>query len=436
MTCEEAVAFIQSTRAFAVKSGLHRMRRLCALLGNPQQRLRFVHVAGTNGKGSVCSFLSAALTAAGYKTGLFISPYVVDFRERIQIGGAMIPKRELIACVQRVKPLIEQMIAEGEAPTTFEITTAVALYWYARQQCDLVVLEVGLGGRLDSTNVIERSLVSVITSIGLDHMQYLGDTVEQIAYEKCGILKPGGVLVSSDGQPEGALAVILEQAARTGNELILPNVASAEVLERSIEGTRFRYGGLELSLRMAGEHQLRNATAAFEALSVLRERRGLVIPDDAIAQGFSRVRFPARLEVLSRRPLVLLDGAHNLPGAQALCAALPLCRPRRLIAVLGMLGDKDTAGVVGQLGYCFHQIITTTIDNPRAAPAEELAELARPYCSAVTACPPVAEALRLALGRADENTAVVVCGSLYLASEARGYLLRALSTAPRPAGRR
>lgn len=423
MTCEQAVAFIQSTRSFAVKNGLQRIRQLLELLGNPQQGLRFVHVAGTNGKGSVCSFVAAALTAAGYRTGLYISPYVVDFRERMQINGRMISKQGLVQAVKQVKPAVDKMITSGDAPTTFDITTAVALCWYARQRCDVVVLEVGLGGRFDSTNVIEQSLVSVITSIGMDHMQYLGGTIEQIAFEKCGILKPGGVLVASANQPPAALAVMMEQAAAAGNRLVLPGLASVEVLERSIEGTRFRYGGLALQIQMAGDHQLINATAALEALSVLREQ-GLLIPDAAIVEGFGQVRFPARLEIVSRRPLVLIDGAHNLPGAEALAAALSLCHPRKLTAVFGMAADKDVAGVVDRLGYCFHQVITTTINNPRAASAQELAALLRPYCSRVTACPQVPQALRLALQAAGEEGAVVVCGSLFLASEARALLVK------------
>ena len=258
MNGTQAVEYIHSLRHRGKKSGLDKMRRLLQFLGNPQDRLKFIHVIGTNGKGSTSTMTANILTDCGYKTGLFISPFILDFRERMQIDGQMIAPEELAACVQEVKPFADQMEAAGECPTEFEMVTAAALVFFARQQCDIVVLEAGIGGRLDCTNVIETAVAAVICAIGLDHVQILGNTVEEIARDKCGILRDGLPCVCYPKQDTAALGVILEECARHGSRLIQANPAAAQIHSQTLAGTQLSYRGMQLSLPLVGPHQVCN----------------------------------------------------------------------------------------------------------------------------------------------------------------------------------
>lgn len=423
MTYEQAIQQISSLLRFGMKPGLERVEKLLSLLGNPQDSLKFIHVAGTNGKGSTCALLASVLKQAGYRTGLFTSPYVSDFRERMQIGGEMIPRAELAALVERTMPFVQQMARNGEVITEFELITALGLQWFARQKCDVVVLEVGLGGRLDATNVIKTPLVSVITSISLDHTAILGDTVEKIAFEKSGIIKEGGTTVCYPDQPVPALRVIRETAAQRHNRFLLADLSSVRQLSADLTGTGLEYRGLSLRLPFLGAHQVKNAVTALAAVEVLRGR-GYTVSDGSIAAGFSGARFPARLEVFSRSPLVLLDGAHNPGGTAALAQAVKDYLPgKNTVAVMGMLADKDVDTAVQNLNGCFSRVFTLTPQNPRAMPAQSLAEKwiardvpAQPFTDAQ-------KALSAAYSAAGENGAVVVCGSLYLAGEIRPLLL-------------
>lgn len=270
MTYRQAIDKINSLLRFGSRPGLDRITKLLQLLGNPHKGLSCVHVAGTNGKGSVCALLSSVLKNAGYKTGLFISPYVVDFRERIQINGCMIPETQLSEITEQVLPFVEQMATQNEIITEFELITAIAFLYFKRQNCDIVVLETGLGGRFDSTNVIQTPLCSVITSIGLDHTAVLGGTVEEIAFEKSGIIKPYGNTVFYPQQPS-VNAVIEKAVTEQKNTLFYADNVPLSPLESTIEGTTLDYGGQRLLLPLIGRHQIKNAKTALQTLQVLQK---------------------------------------------------------------------------------------------------------------------------------------------------------------------
>ena len=407
--------------------GLARMQNLCDHLGNPEKELQCIHIAGTNGKGSLAAMTSSILTAAGYKTGLTISPYVVDFRERFQIDGEMIPTRTLANLTEKVLDAIDAIEAEGgEKPVEFEAVTALAFLWFAREKCDLVVLETGLGGRCDATNVVPHKLVAAITKIGYDHMEVLGDTLDKIAAEKAGIIKEGTVVVNYPDQPAEAMGPILTAAAEAHTSIITPDKDDLTLLRGKRLENRIDYGGYRAALGLPGTHQANHAAMAVEIALALWREFGYDISDDAILQGLADARMPARIEVLRRHPLLLLDGCHNPDGAKMLAATLTRADfEENLVGVLGVLADKDYKDMLSDLAPCFAKIYTVTPNCPRALSAEELQKEARFHTDA-EAADSVADAIRKAVDYADENNlaGVVVCGSLYLAAEARPLLLK------------
>lgn len=423
MTYSQALEQIHSQGRFSKTTGLHRIRRLLELLGNPQRGLRFVHVAGTNGKGSTTAMIAASLTAAGKKTGKFISPYVIEFRERIQIDGEYIPQDSLTGLLERILPFLRQTERElSDRVNEFELTTALALCWFAQEGCDIVVLEVGLGGRGDATNVIGCPLVSVISTIDFDHTQVLGDTLEQIAQEKCGIIKRGGVTVVNPSQPPEALEVIRRRCREEGNRLVQPSLEGLEVEELSLNSTRFVYEGQPWQLSLLGEYQLANGVAA---IAVCRE---LGLSREAVAQGLARAFIPARMEVLSRQPLVLLDGAHNLSGARALAGALQKLGCGQVTAIAGILKEKDWQHVLETLLPCCRQVIALTPDSPRALPGEELAAWLQSRGCPAKAVSGCGEAYEQALAALEEGEPLLIFGSLYLAADMRREILRRQTT--------
>ena len=423
MTYRDAVYKINSLLRFGMKPGLERIQALLDRMGNPQKQLKFVHVAGTNGKGSACALLSSVLREAGYRTGLFTSPYITDFRERFQINGEEIPEETLARILGRLMPMVEEMAERGEVITEFELITALAFQWFYEEKCDVVVLEVGLGGRFDATNVIDTPLAAVIMSISLDHTAILGDTVEQIAFEKCGIVKEGGDVVLYPDQEEGVYGVVAHAVQNHNGRLVLPSPSSVREVSSSIEGTVASYRDEKYQLPFLGAHQLKNAAAAFAALELLKEK-GYRISREAMQAGVARAYIPARMEVLGRSPLVILDGAHNPGAARVLAQALEKYLPhRKIIGVMGMLKDKDSRSSLRSLASLFQALITASPKNPRALPAAELADRAREYCSQVFAEEELSKAICLARKLAGEDGAIVICGSLYLAGEIRPLLL-------------
>lgn len=417
-----ALDWLQSLPRLSGEPGLDRMKALLAALGDPQKRGRYVHIAGTNGKGSVAAFTANILQKAGFKTGLTISPYVLDFRERFQIDGQMIPPETLERLAAKVRAAAETL---AETPVQFEAVTALALCWFDEEYCDVAVLETGLGGRFDATNAVENTLVAAITRIDLDHTELLGDTVEKIAAEKAGIVKPGCIAVTYPVQEKEALQAIAAACIREKADLVAPEAEDIHLRRGGLFENRMEYGGYEVNLALPGAHQACNAAMAIE-IALALWRQGLDIPDEAILEGLEATRFPARIEVLSRQPLVLLDGSHNPAGAAALAATLEAQKlPQKPAAVLGVLADKAAAEMLRALSDSFSTIYAVTPDCPRAMSADELAQLASQELPEVPVypCADLGQALDTALGLPQ---GAVICGSLYLAAQARPMLLERL----------
>ena len=428
MTYSEALERIHSLLSFGSRPGLDRVRELLRRMGNPQDKLQYIHVAGTNGKGSVCAVLSSVLVAAGYKTGLFISPYITDFRERIQINNQMISEKALITAVEETYPLLEQLQTEGIVITEFEYLNALEFYIHAQAGCDIVVLEVGMGGLLDSTNVILPPLCAVIATIGLDHTAILGDTIAAIAEQKCGILKEGSLAVTS-AQCEEAIRVIRDTAAQRNIPLIESGSVALNIKEISLGGSVFDYLGEEMRLRLAGDHQIENAKTALAAIAALTERGKLNISRDNIKEGLKNAVNPARLETLHDDPLVVLDGAHNPNGIEALKKAIDrFLGGRKIVCMMGMLADKDIDSALALLDGVFDAIYTVPIDNPRALSSKALAEKCRTHAKEVQSFDSAGNGFDAAYAKAEsENAALLICGSLYLAGAVRPYIIEKFS---------
>ena len=424
MTYENAIEKIHSLLTFGSRPGLDRVLTLLKRLGNPQDNLKYIHVAGTNGKGSVCAMLSSVLVAAGYQTGLFISPYITDFRERIQINNQLIAKDTLTKAVEETFPIVEQLQSEGVIITEFEYVNALQFYIHSQAKCDIVVLETGMGGLLDCTNVIKPPLCSVITTIGLDHTAVLGDTIEKIAEQKCGIIKPNSIVVTSH-QDNRAMKIIEQTASRLMVPLIKSENVSIQVKSETLKGSVFDYNGNTLTLHLSGEHQLENAKTALAAIETLRSNGNLKISDVAIQSGFSAAQNPARLELLSENPIVLLDGAHNPNGIEALKKAISkFLSDKPIICIMGMLADKDIDTSLAMLDGVFETVFTVPVSNPRAISSIELAQKFENYCNSVKVFDSTEQAYDEAITKAMQNdSAVLICGSLYLAGEIRPYIL-------------
>lgn len=429
MTYREAMDKINSRLLFGMKPGLERMRALMARLGNPQSRLKFVHVCGTNGKGTTCTLTASVLQESGYKTGLNISPYVLDFRERFQIDGQMISEEDLTREMDVIWPEVERLDSEAIVVSEFELVTAIALHWFAGSGCDVAVLEVGMGGLHDATNVIPTPEAAAIMSISLDHTAWLGDTVEQIAREKSGIIKPGGRVVLYPEQQPGVREVVEGACADKAAGLRVPDLSAITILSEGLDGTELEVAGphpVRLHTPFLGVHQEKNAATALEIVKILRER-GFVISDEALITGFRKAFIPARMEVLSREPLCLLDGGHNPGCAAVLRDALERFVPGRRVAIMGMMADKDSASAMEIVGPLFDRIVTVRPENPRSLPAEALAAGAGRFCREALPAGNCEQALELALEGLGPEDALVVCGSFYLAGEMRPLLLEKFS---------
>lgn len=417
MTIEEARALIQGVEWRGSRPGLSRVRELLHRIGDPQDTLQFVHIAGTNGKGSTAAMLAAVLQAAGYTTGLFTSPFLEQFAERMQVNGQPIPDAELAAACETLQPCIAAM---DDQPTEFELVTAAAMLWFQRRGCDIVVLEVGLGGRLDATNVIGAPACAVITNIGLDHTEILGDTLAQIAREKAGILKPGTRAVSYPQVPE-VRDVLRGTCARLGIPLTEADADAIEPLRDSVDGQTFSYRGAVYDLPLLGRHQLRNAAVALETVAALRAR-GWRIPDAAVHAGLAQVRWPARFEVLRRAPWFVLDGGHNPQCAQTVAENLRSYFPdSRRVLLVGVLKDKDYAGIFDALDPVADEYVCIAPDSQRALPAEELGKFLEKYGKDVTVCESIKDGVSMALDIAGDDPDTMICavGSLYSVGEIR-----------------
>lgn len=420
MTYDEALEYIHGISWTFCKPGLERISELCERLGNPQNDLKFIHVAGTNGKGSFCSMLESILRHAGYKTGLYTSPYIKEFNERMRVMGENIDNELLAKITTRVRPIADAMT---DKPTEFELITAIAFEYFKESGCEVVVLEAGMGGRLDSTNVIRNPLISVITGIALDHVAFLGDTVEKIAREKAGIIKDGAPVLYG-GEDKAAGEVIRKVAIARGSDYREVNYFMLDIKSATLDGTRFDYRDeKELEIKLLGLYQPKNAAVVLEAVKLLR-RRGLSISDEAVRQGLLLARWPARFEIIGKDPLIIFDGAHNPQGISSAVASIKHYFGNEDVYVLsGVLRDKDYNFIAGELATVASRAFTLTPDSPRALGAEEYAEVLRGKGVDARSYPSIKEALNEGITAARQAKKALVClGSLYTYVDVIGIL--------------
>ena len=411
MTLDEALRYIHEVCWKGTIPGLERIQALLDAMGNPERKCKFVHVTGTNGKGSTCAMVASILRKAGYKTGLYTSPYLIRFNERIQINGEQISDADICELTEYVKPFAESIF---ERPTEFEMVTAIGFEYFARHKCDIVVCEVGMGGEFDATNVIPAPEAAVICNIGLDHTEVLGDTLEKIAGAKAGIIKPGCDAVLYRERPS-VEAVFEERCKALNAPLHKADFDSLHLLSHSLEGQVFDWERFHaLRLPLLGEHQLHNAAVALTTARVL-QKRGWKITDEQIREGIESVRWPGRFELMRKDPMFIIDGGHNPQCIEALVKNIRDYLPGRELTVLtGVLGDKDFHCMYRDVAQYTKEFITITPANPRALTAEKLADYLRQFGKPVTACDVVADGVRLAIEHAGKDGVVLCYGSLYM----------------------
>ncbi len=421
MTKQDAINYYHSLLKFGIKPGLQRIEKLMKLLGDPQRELSFIHLAGTNGKGSTAIMLSEIFIAAGYRTGLFISPYITDFCERIQIGGEPVDGETLVRATERVRTAIESL---GEEITEFEAVTAAAFLCYKESGCDIVILETGLGGRFDATNLIEAPEVSVITSVSLDHTQILGDTTAKIAFEKAGIIKPFRPAVVPSNLPGDAMRVIEDVCGDRGAPLYPADVNEIGISEESLRGFRESYHGLDFFVPLPGKVQAQNAALAVTAARLCGK---YPVADADIVKGIGKTVNPARCELLCENPVVLLDGSHNDASTKALAELLEEHLPgKRILALMGMMADKEIDKALCNLLPYFSFVVTATPSNPRAIAAHALRDRIVEKGTPARAEASPAAAAAACFSMLDGFDALVVCGSLYLAGDVRNILIKSV----------
>lgn len=411
MNYTEAIEYIHSVSWTFCKPGLERIRELCNKLGNPQNKLKFVHVAGTNGKGSFCSMLESILRSAGFKTGLYTSPYIKEFNERMRVNGKNIDNDVLANITTRVRPIADAMT---DKPTEFELITAIAFQYFLESECDVVVLEAGMGGRLDSTNIIDTPLLSVITGIALDHTAFLGDTVEKIAKEKAGIIKPG-IPILYGGEDNIAREVIKKAAEEKCSDYYETDYSQLSIDSATLEGAKFNYKNRHgVDVKLLGLYQPRNASVVLDAVDILQSR-GLGIDNKAISQGLSAARWPARFEIILKDPLIIFDGAHNPQGISSATKSIKhYFHDEKVYILTGVLRDKDYRFIAKELSSVCDKAFTLTPDNPRALSAEEYASVLKENGVEAFANPKIGDAFSFAKEAAKKDGKPLLClGSLY-----------------------
>lgn len=410
MNVNEAIEYIHSVFWKGSVPGLGRTQELLAKMGNPEKKLKFVHIAGTNGKGSTASMTASILQQAGYKVGLYTSPYIYRFHERMQVNGAEITDEELIACTEYVKPFAQSM---AESPTEFELVCAIAFEYFLRANCDIVVLEVGMGGALDATNVIECPEVAVITNIGLDHTDFLGNTVEEIAATKAGIFKEGGNAVIYRGS-QSVEKVFEDICAERNVRLKKADFAGLQLHSHGLEGQVFDCGERKnLQLPLLGVHQLKNAAVVLSIIDTLKEK-GWNISEENIRDGLKYARWPGRFDIVGHDPLFIIDGGHNPQCIEALVVNIQdYLKDRKVIALTGVLADKDYADMYKPVMPLVQEFVCITPPNPRKLDAKELAAHLQGVGAKATACGSIEEGVRTARSLAGQDGVVLCFGSLY-----------------------
>lgn len=424
MSYRETMDYIDSLSVYGSVPGLTNISNLCKKMGNPQDELKFVHIAGTNGKGSVLCFISTILKEAGYKAGRFLSPELFEYREKIQVNGRMISKKDLCIYMTKMKKICEQLVEEGAPhPTLFEIETALAFLYFKEKKCDIVVLETGMGGELDATNIIKNTLVAVFVSISFDHMAFLGNSLAKIAGAKAGILKQGCTTVTIRQAPE-VMQVLADKCREKDIELVEADPACAVHIKSSVEKQKFTYKGVkDISIRLPGRYQIDNGVLALEVIKVL-EKRGYSISESALYRGFAKAVWPGRFEVICKKPLFIADGAHNKDAAVRLADSIGFYfTNRRIIYIMGILRDKEQEEIIKATCSYADQILTVPTRGARGLSSYELACQVCRFHHNVTALDSVEEAVELSFLLADKDTVIIAFGSLsYL-----GHLIRTVA---------
>lgn len=415
MTYEETLKYIHTISWEFCKPGLERISELCKGLNNPEKELKFIHVAGTNGKGSFCSMLQSVLTEAGYKTGLYTSPYILNFNERMSIDGNDISNEELISVTEKVKKIADKM---DEKPTEFELVTAIALEYFKINKCDYVVLECGLGGRLDSTNVVTTTVLSVITGISLDHTSILGDTVEKIAYEKAGIIKKG-VPVLYCGEDKKAFCEIENVAKNNHSHLYFPKHNEIKISKMDLSSTIFDYKGYEnVEIKLLGSYQPINASNVLTAIEILKQQ-GLSIPNEAVYKGLKNAKWHARFEQISLSPCLIFDGAHNPEGVLASIESIKkYFGNEKSYIITGVMADKDYNFMAKTISQVADKVFCLTPNNKRALSANDYANVYKSLGIEASGYLTVEDAVVSAINEAKRNGKAIFClGSLYMYAE-------------------
>ena len=422
MNYEEAMNFIQNTNKFGSVLGLDNIRELLKRLGNPQDQLKVVHIAGTNGKGSTLAFLAGVFRESGYRAGRYVSPASFSYEERFRINEENISKKDLCFYMEKIKNIAEEMVQDGLShPTMFELETALSFLYFLDKKVDVVLLETGMGGRLDATNVVKKPIATVIASIGMDHMQFLGDTLEKIASEKAGIIKKGCPVISYDNTKE-VNEVIKKQAEKMHAKAVFVNSSGIRVIKESLEGESFSYRSSDgrwyekIEIPLLGRHQINNAALALETLNVIKNY--YCISDFQTEDGMRKTIWRGRIEILEREPMVICDGAHNPDGAKSLLSFLQNnFTNRRLIYIMGVLSDKDYEQMVQILAPAADKIYTVAPDNPRALSSKELCSCVSKYHQDVEERQRLSECLREVKQKADKDDVIIICGTLSFQNE-------------------
>lgn len=424
MKFNEAVDYIESLNKFGIKLGLKNIENLLELMGNPQHELNLIHVAGTNGKGSTSNYIYETLVNADISVGLFTTPHLSYYNEKIRYNGNFISNDDLATVTMFVKSKVELMKEKGLShPTRFEVLTAVVLEFFKRKGLEYAILEVGMGGRLDSTNVIKKPLLSVITPIAMDHSDYLGSTIKEVAYEKAGIIKKNRPVITNNFE-SNIIKVIKEKSSNMKANLLVIDSKSYEIMSLDIEGIKFKYKNDIFKISMIAEYQIENAILAIEGLRLLRDNNLLNISDDLIKEGIEKAVWAGRFEKVNKKPLIIIDGAHNLAGAKALNKSIKnLFEDKKVLGVFSMLADKDVSMVVNEIMPSFDKVIVTDVNNPRKMDSKELLNLVKSRndnCSY--------EALKNIIknikSEAKDYDATIVFGSLYMIGDFRKEIVK------------
>ena len=414
MKYEDAVAYIEECNSLGSVPGLTSIDSLTKALGRPQDSLKFIHVAGTNGKGSVSAFIATALREAKLKVGRYVSPTIFTYRERFLINDRMISKRELGELMEILKNACDMLTAEGNPhPTSFEIETALAFLYFKKRECDIVVLETGMGGALDATNIIGAPLLCILTSISMDHMQFLGDTIEAITLQKCGIIKEGTTVVSTK-QDKSAADVIENFCKRKNAELLVADCSKASKVRAVLSKQSFSYNNIKYEIPLLGSYQIENAVLAITALKWLSQNGYAMLTDGVIQKGLLGTVWKGRFSVIGKKPYFIADGAHNVAAAEKLAETIRFYfTNRRIVYIMGMFRDKEYEKVIRITAPLASQIITVAAPgNPRALPALELAEAVRKVNSNVTNADSLEEAIEMSYLFADKDSVIIAFGSL------------------------